>query len=279
MAISNRKLPLEGNAIILSRLASDYLSHVEQCTIPPSRINYKVVCAAEAQGIGRSARKAALKALEAPGLKKVAFDTRRIDQETTRNPRKNAQYWHRSQEFIDADDQAKIDNFTKLYEVTQDIRNEYGTSPDWHESYARVLDEAVERILRVKIGDNDMGRSQLAYLEQLLFARYGISMEQLETHSMGKLRAAILQKDEPLMKRGITRAESQKKDGNMEEKFMDLLSKAIGGPGKEININGAGNSNSTNDALAALFGAGLRRDGEKKVERTVTITIRDEVKD
>jgi len=87
-------------------------------------------------------------AKEDAGFKKVAFDTRRTDQETERNPRSNLQYWHRSAEFIDSEDQKKVVTFAKLIKPLTTIREKFGNQPEYHNSYSRILLETVERTLK-----------------------------------------------------------------------------------------------------------------------------------
>jgi len=216
-------------------------------------------------------------------LKKVAFDTRRINQETTRNPRSNLQYWHRSQPFIDDNDQNKINIFAKLAYTLKDLETEFGTRPDWHESYTRVLNDAVQRILRIKQADQDIDSSQLSYLEQLLNTRYRLSMDELTVISHDDLKKRILSKDDSLLKRGIIYDDSAKKTAtttSIEHKFMELLmAQAQANIQASLIKNNNAPASSQENALASLFGGGVRREGERVVERTVTITIRDEVKD
>lgn len=66
----------------------------------------------------RLLRKAALCSLESgQGFNKVAFDTRRIDQETEYNPRRGLQNYNRSEAFITEAIAQKVKNFAKLRRV------------------------------------------------------------------------------------------------------------------------------------------------------------------
>lgn len=265
-----KKLPLHGYIEALSQVSSDFAKLAQTNDLVPDKLSYKVACAEESPKVTRSARIAALETFQNK-IVKVAFDTRRVNQETTRIPRSNLQYWHRSQEFIDDMEQSKIDVFAKLQVVMEDIKRAYGTRPDWHDSYARVLADAVGRILRVKQGDNDIGRAQLAYLEQLLDARYRLTMDEIQTLSSDDLQNRILKKDESLLKKGLIYSEPKLADtltthANMFKNNMATSQM----PSVQLKQE---------DALASLFGGGLRREGERSVERTVTITIKDEVKD
>src|ERR1022692_4222517 len=60
------------------------------------------------------------------GFKKIAFDTRRIDQETEYNPRRGLQNYNRSEPFISEDLAQKIKNFAKLRDVLNELETIYG---------------------------------------------------------------------------------------------------------------------------------------------------------
>lgn len=268
MAMSDTKLPLSGNAELLYQLANDFYDMTENGakTVPSQRM-YVITTDNEPSVVKRSARKAALKKLaEAKQIKKFAIDTRNINQETTRNPRKSLQYWHRSDQFIDEDMQDKLNVFAKLNRVLEDIKEAYGKEPEYHDSYARVLHDHVGRTLRIKQGDRDIFAPQVSYLEQLLFARYRLSMEEIKRMSGLDLKKAVLKKDEDLLKRGA---------------YLD----GTGGLNKDSGSNQSividGNKKTTQQNLVeAIFGnSNFRRDGENKVQRTITITITDEVKE
>ena len=68
-----------------------------------------------ARNEAREIRKIALES--ASGLKKVAFDTRRIDQETEYNPRRGLQYYNRSEPFVSEAMGEKLANFSKLHDL------------------------------------------------------------------------------------------------------------------------------------------------------------------
>jgi hypothetical protein len=262
MTISMKDIPLDGVVSLISKMSDTYLAYAKvDGKVCPNKQIYKFASSDESYGVTSSARIAALKELGSRQtmLKKFAFDTRRIDQENDRNPRANLQHWHRQEEFIDEEDQKKINIFSKLIVPLYELRDKYGTDPEWHESYARVLLDAVNRILRVKQADGEFFRPQMAYLEQLLDARYLLRMEDIEKKSADELRDVIIKKDENLTKRGLYRVTnskdgSVKKDGNMA-----LTQESI---------------------INAIFGNNaLRREGEKNVQRTITITINDKVID
>lgn len=258
-----KKLTNDGAVDLINKMAQDYLNFTDSSSVIPNKLIYKYVAMLEEPSIQRSARKAALEVLTTPvkPLMKFAFDTRRFDQETTRNPRTNLQEWVRSDQFIDDDTQSKIDIFAKMIKPLDELKQSFGNQPEWHTSYARTLHESVYRILRVKEADFDIFRPQLAYLEQLMFARYRLSMDELQRLSNVDFKNAILKKDENLLKRGaylhVTQADEDKQAIGTIIKDSDMQQQSI---------------------VNAIFGKnGFRREGEKSVTRTVTIIIKDTV--
>ena len=258
------KLPLDAKIELISKIASDFVNDLESGgTIPTSR-TYKISSSLDGPEAGIAAREGAFKSFcdKPHALTKLAFDTRRVDQEKDRNPRTNLQYWHRSDPFIDDEDKKKIDIFARMGTVLTKLRDKYGTEPEWFESYSRVLYDSVNRILRIKQADMDIFRPQLSYLEQLVYARYRLTMNDLENFSEEKLAERILAKDENLSGKG----DFMKVLGDQKEP-------------KEIVKDGLGKS--TQESIVnAIFGANnLRRTGENSVVRTITIRIEDKVVD
>lgn len=260
MSKNNKKLPLDGNCALLNKIATDYTKLVEAGAeeISANRL-YKINCSAETSLVSRSARTAAFKGLQL-GFVKNAFDTRRTDP-TERNPRSNLQYWTRSASFTPEEDQRQIDAFSKLVAPLVEIKKCYDGEQDYFKSFARELHDNVNRVLRLDIKDGDTHYSQLNYLEQLLFARYRLSIDNILSMGEIELKNRILEKDETLMKRGVTVSKEQIKNS-----FSGDVSK---------------NGMATQDSIInAIFGNNqLRREGEKTVERTITITIKDNVID
>lgn len=258
----SKKLPLDGQIILLEKMSSEYDEYIEMgFDYCPNQSVYKIQSRDEDLSIARKARVAALSEFSMP-IRKVAFDTRRIDQKNQRNPRTNLQYWHRADAFIDAEDEGKLSRFARLMRILDDIKKEFGTEPEWFESYARVLYDNVHRILRIKQGDLDIFKPQLSYLEQLIDARYRLSMEDLESLSNDMLKERILSKDESLLKRGFYLKET------------GLVSKGDEKTAAKKVING--NTELSDNLAKAIFGT-FRQPGERKVERTITIKICDSV--
>jgi hypothetical protein len=261
------KLPLDAKISLVEKMVDDYHFYAENGLNCPRTQMFKIASVEEDEMVECSARLAALQAMQPRQLTKQAFDTRRIDQEHERNPRKNLQYYHRAEEFITTDDNERLNRFAKLHGITKEIRKDFGSEPEWFESYARQLDNHLTRILRIEQADLDIFQPQLNYLEQLVYARYRLTIEDLKKLGKEDIRAKILSKDEPLMKRG--------------EYIKSTGGKSIDGE-KQMVIDGNGGSSTQESIINAIFGAdkgSLRKDGDRTVERTITITIRDSVID
>lgn len=277
--MSKKELGLDGQAQLVLKLAKDFVQYINSERPLPELYQYKIVVRQEEHAIDRTARMAAFNKLVQP-IKKIAFDTRRINQETDRIPRSNLQYWHRSDEFISQPEQEKINIFAKLMISLEDLKEKYGTQKEWHNSYSRVLYDTVSKTLRVKQGDQDIFAPQLAYLEQLIFARYRLSLDDLTKLGHDEIKQKILSKDEDLMKRGvflptprIVKENQMSNEGKNAARQEPQIAPVQMPP---IIISG-GNKSGQDQLLDTLFGGNnsLRKDGERTVERTITITIRD----
>jgi hypothetical protein len=186
-------------------------------------------------------------------LIKVAFDTRRIDQETEYNPRRGLQNYHRSEEFISLAISQKLKNFSKLRNALIKLKEKYGKEPEWQDSYSRVLLSTLDKGLRTNEKDGDYTEVQPAtgsfdYIEELLYVRYRLSFDQLSKLSEKELMEIILKKDEELTKRDPNKVEITKND--------------VG-------------TQSYDTLLEKLFGGIKATKENPNVERTVTITVKD----
>jgi hypothetical protein len=187
------------------------------------------------------------------GIIKVAFDTRRIDQETEYNPRRGLQNFHRSEEFISQAISQKLKNFSKLRNVLVALKEKYGKEPEWQDSYSRVLLSTLDKGLRTNEKDGDYTDSQPAmgsfdYIEELLYVRYRLTFDQLTKLSEEELMKVILSRDEDLTKKDINKAEISRHD--VATQGYDTL-------------------------LEKLFGGIKATKENPNVERTVTITVKD----
>lgn len=238
-------------ADLSKKLAHDFSSWTEGEPVPVQK-SYKIASSDQAESQARKA------ALAGGGMIKQAFDTRRIDQEEERNPRANLQHWNRSQQFLDEEDEHRLLSFSKLIEPLDEIKSKYGAHPEYHQSYARSLRDLVKKVVKLGKDDLEVFKPQLDYLEQLLFARYRLSLEEINKSGTSSLYQTILKKDESLVRRA-----------DWEKKF----------PSEESSFSiKDGRVNTQENIINAIFESSLKRNpGEKSVTRTITITIKDEV--
>lgn len=194
-----------------------------------------------------------------PGIKKIAFDTRRIDQETEFNPRRGLQNYHRSEQFITEAISQKIKNFMKLKTILDDLKSQYGKEPEWQDSYARVLLNTLEKTLRSNEKDGDYvegqpGIGSFDYVEELLYVRYRLDVNNIKTMSESQLKKLILDKDEVLTTKDVNNVSCEVSKRDVATQGYDTL-------------------------LEKLF-SGVKADKDNKsVQRTVTITIKDDYLD
>jgi len=188
------------------------------------------------------------------GFKKLAFDTRRIDQETEYNPRRGLQNYQRSEGFLSQAMGEKLKSFAKLRNVLSNLKKEYGREHEWQDSNARVLLSTLDKGLRTDQQDGDYSEAQpaqgsLDYIEELLQVRYRLGFEEINKLAEKDLKRVILSKDEELTRKDVNQALEIKK-GDVAEQTYDTL-------------------------MEKLFG-NVRASAEcPEVERTVTITIKD----
>jgi len=241
-----------------------------------------------ARNEARELRKIALES--ASGLKKVAFDTRRIDQETEYNPRRGLQYYNRSEPFISEAMGQKIANFSKLRGVLNSIKEVYGKGPEWQDSNARVLLATLDKGLRVGIDDGDFTENQrgvggLDYIDQLMYVRYRLSSDDLNNMSEDDLMRSVLSKDEELTRKyGVDIDTVGSKDVAENTNNVPKKTDVIYQPIKKLNDNAPKEitksdvANYSYDGLVdKLFGNVKASTENNSVERTISITIKDSI--
>lgn len=219
-------------------------------------------------------RKHILAKLSNNGFVKQAFDTRRIDQETEYNPRRGLQNYLRSESFVSESISKKVMAFTKLANLLDKLKLEYGKEPEWQDSYTRVLHSAINKGLKNTETQNDYSDAQpsmasLDYLDELIDVRYRLNCDNLIAMSETDLRAAILKKDDLLTKKAIllqgeispTEVSNNSYD-SMVDKMLKTMAQVM----------------HKDDLASKLFDVKATSDG-KGIERTITIKIRDEVLD
>lgn len=201
-----------------------------------------------------SLRKVALQGTSSGvGFTKLAFDTRRIDQETDYNPRRGLQNYNRSQAYLSDTIAQKIKHFSKLRKVLMELKEKYGREHEWQDSNARVLLSTLDNGLRtiVKDGDytdNQPGLGSFDYIEELMHVRYRLTFDDLSKMGEADLKKIILAKDNELTHTNIDSLEITKSD--VSKQGYDTL-------------------------LEKLFSGCKASADNPDVERTVTITIRD----
>jgi hypothetical protein len=204
---------------------------------------------------------------------KMAFDTRRINQETDYIPRRGLQNFHRSEQFVSEGTALKVKAFAKLEGVMNDLKNEFGREPEWQDSYSRVLCSTLNKTLQTSHADGDFSDSQpsmtsLDYLEELMYVRYRLTPDNLLSMASDDLRSTILKKDELLI-RGAPRPIISPSDvaNSTYERMMD---KMLATMAQMI-------SNSKNDSLADRLFDVKATSGDPNIERTVVIKIKDQL--
>ncbi len=204
----------------------------------------------------RQLRKVALGTVASgQGFTKMAFDTRRIDQETEYNPRRGLQNYNRSEAFLTEGTAQRIKNFAKLRNALNGLKDIYGKEHEWQDSNARVLLTAVDKGLRTGIDDGDFGTmnqpgiGSFDYLEELLNVRYRLTHDDMTRLGETDLKKVLLSKDEDLTRKDVKQA--------LEITKNDVATKGY-------------------DSLMEKLFDGCRASAENPdIERTITITIRD----
>jgi hypothetical protein len=200
-------------------------------------------------------RKAGLEAFTSPqGFKKMAFDTRRMDQETEYNPRRGLQNYNRSEAFLSEAVGEKIKSFAKLRNILEELKAQYGKEHEWQDSNARVLLSTLDKGLRIKQKDGDYAIGQpaqgsLDYIEELLHVRYRLGFDNLVRMGSNELKKIILSKDEDLIRKDVNDSLLITKADVAQESYDTLMNK--------------------------LFDGCRASADNPDIERTITITIRD----
>ena len=203
----------------------------------------------------RLLRTAALQTtISGKGFNKVAFDTRKLDQETEYNPRRGAQNYQRSEAFITEAIAQKVKNFAKLRKVLLSLKEVYGREHEWQDSNARVLLTTIDNGLRTVAQDENFSTTQpgtgsFDYIEELLNVRYRLNIDNLSSMGEADLKKVIIAKDEELTRKDVKQA-------------LEITKQDVSAQGYDSLMN-------------KLFD-GCRASAENPdIERTITITIRD----
>lgn len=198
------------------------------------------------------------------GFIKNAFDTRRINQETDTNPRRNLQYFHRNDPYITTDMSEKIKTFFKLKTVVDHLKEDFHRDHDWHDSYCRILSASLDRVLRTDIKDMDFSQAQMQYLDELLYLRYRLKDGDINKLGEIELREVIINKDEKLAHKTIYAHYDNQ--SHMEKPKMSETRES------EVRI-----IRETDPLIEKLMGNIKASSENKDIERSITITVRDRI--
>jgi len=207
-------------------------------------------------------------------LVKLAFDTRRIDQETEYNPRRGLQNYSRSDAFLSVSMGDKLKKLAVLRDVLLELKTKFGKEPEWQDSYSRILLSTLDKTLRINEEDGDFtdtqpGVGNIDYVEQLLQMRYRLSFEDLGRLDRQVLGQTILNKDEELLYKDLNKVIGLKKSNKQEDENIKM-----GMPEAPITRHEIV-THSYDALIDKLFGGITATKENKNVERTVSITVKD----
>lgn len=201
-------------------------------------------------------------------LIKQAFDTRRIDQETQFNPRRNLQYYQRSEPFISNEISEHIKSLFKVKTAADTIKEQFIGDPDWLDSRTRILCNALNTTLRIEQQDYDFAKPKFDYLDELLYLRYRLKKEDIERMSEQEIKNVLLAKDERLSMKSVF--------GKYDE---GRIQKTSGVPEIIQTVHTKQVEKSGEDLLNKLFGDVKASKENKNVKRSINITISDSILD
>jgi hypothetical protein len=221
-------------------------------------------------------RKQAFSNIMGENLVKLAFDTRRVDQETQYIARRGLQNYSRSEQFISLANIEKLKCFTKLKGVLDGLKSEFERQPAWQDSYCRVLLDSLNRGLRTEqkdgdITDNQPGVGSLDYLEEMIFVRYRLTCENIETMDNEQLKKVLLSKDLELSDPDVAQFMPKKQNAKMQIITEKEATEYVE-PIRKFTKADVGNQ--TYDNLIGQLFEGLKTSAnQKETEKTITITI------
>jgi len=198
---------------------------------------------------------------------KQAFDTRLIDQQTELNPRRNLQYYNKSENFITEEIHQKINNLFKVKRAADQIKEKYIGEPDWLDSNTRILCNSLDQILRTEQKDFNFAESQLNYINDLLSIRYKLNKEDLESLNEKKIESILFQKDDKLSKLGLIK--------NYKNIYKPIKQEPYKVEAANEFLKVAPKYENQDDLMNVLFGGVKANEKNKNVKRSVNITITD----
>ncbi len=216
------------------------------------------------------------------GFNKIAFDTRKINQETDYIPRRGLQNYHRSEKFVSDAINLKVESFKKIAKTLEELKLTYGKEPAWQNSYVRVLMAAVNKALRTDQADAEFSDTQpsignLNYLEELMYVRYRLTPESVSNMTEQALKTALLNKDEGLVSQGFTDYPKEITTSDISKFSYDGLMEKMLATMAQV-MSSYKPPQDDDNLTSKLFDVKATKDSPE-IERTVTITIKDKVID
>lgn len=207
-------------------------------------------------------------------LKKMAFDTRRIDQDKDYNPRRGLQHYSRSDDFVSEEDIVKINNIKKLKNITALLHEIFNKDDAWHDSFSKTLYTGLENAVNDfnKLGNFSTDQKSLTglhYIEQLLNIRYGINLTNMNIND-NEILNIILKKDEELLNKFNKLNLSNVKLGVEPPSNLETISTALPTRKEVAEVP-------YHTLIEKLFGEVKATVDNPNVERSITITIKDKL--
>jgi len=133
------------------------------------------------------------------GLVKVAFDTRKVNQFTDYNPRRNLQHFNRSEDYLTIATATRLNSLNRIKIAIDELERNFCTEPEWLDSYTRVLKDALDKALRISQASSDYSEKEIDYLEELIDMRYRVRLAEVVNMSIEDIKTKVLAKDQSLL--------------------------------------------------------------------------------
>jgi hypothetical protein len=180
--------------------------------------------------------------LKLASMKKEAFDSRYLTPDIDVNPRKTVQNFHHSQPKMTPELSGKLFQLKRLYDITEIIKNEFQREPEYQESYVRSLNHQLTRVLRLtemdsNYSDNQQSLSSINYVEELLYSRYRLTLDDIKKMSDESLRDRILMIDDKLLKLDpIVNPKQYQIATQDKQAYNDVMTKILSAPSDEDKV-------------------------------------------
>jgi hypothetical protein len=212
---------------------------------------------------------------------KIAFDTRMFKPDLDVHPNKSMQNFHSSQIKLNATISNKLTQLKRVYGITEILKQEFQREKEYQDSYIRSLNHQLYRTLRIKEADAGYSDAQHAlnsinYVEELLYTRYRLTLDEIEKMSDKNLRDHLIKLDVNLLHLDpIVNPKEYKVAKNDESTYSETISKLLQAPEdseKEITIrvsNKKEKEQEQDSKLEKLI-ASLKNDLEPLVNKKIT---------